>query len=144
MSPLFSGDSQAFYQVTSAGPAPSPPSGPSSRALRPARLAAVRRCPALPGPQPVTPAATLARKLRCERRPDDFWAEQPHPGGPPGKKHVNCGFPSVQSLKGVYYLLVKKSAGDAPVLIALSTMLWCRPRGHVQMQTSFQKSLWNA
>lgn len=29
----------------------------------------------------------------------------------------------MQSLKGVYYLLVKKSAGDAPILIALSTVL---------------------
>lgn len=121
MSPLFSGDSQAFYQVTRtpAPPLASPPSGPSSRARRrhlPGRPAAGR--PALPSPAgpPPSPGPEAAAWKGGQRAPGRAAPSRGHPG----KKRLNCGCHSAQSQKGVYYLLVKRGAGDAPALSAQS------------------------
>ena len=146
MSPLFSGDSQAFYRVTRtpAPPRPSPPPGPSSHARR-------RHLPCLPGcgavrrgaAPPCRPAP--GPEAVAERPGGELRAGQPQLGCPPGEKHLNCGCHSAQSRKGVYYLLVKTSAGDAPALMARSPgrSPTEAPRANAGFLHSFHKCLWS-
>lgn len=131
-----------------AGPAPPHPSGPSSRARRPARCRHLTAGPGALRPRAAPPRPAPRRSRSRLPGPeagvgDRDWgvgrelpARQPRPGGPLGKQHGNCGCHSAPSQKGVYYLLARTNAGVAPALIALSSG-FSPTQTHVQVRTSF-------